>query len=97
MSSGKVARVPVIMQMERVECGAASLAMALAYFGKWVPLEEVRKDCGVSRDGVNALNILKAGRYYGLEVSAYRYTVDRLREAAVFPCIVFWNRNHYWW
>ena len=46
----KVAKVPVIMQLEALECGAACLDMVLAYYGKWIPLEKVRKDCGVSRD-----------------------------------------------
>lgn len=92
---GKVARVPVIMQMERVECGAASLTMVLAYFGRWVPLEQVRKDCGVSRDGANALNVMRAARSYGLEAQAFRYTPERIKEKATFPCIVFWNRNHF--
>ena len=54
------AKVPVIMQMEALECGAASLAMILAYYGKWIPLEQVRADCGVSRDGSNARNGLRA-------------------------------------
>ena len=61
--TGKVAKVPVIMQMEALECGAACLAMIMAYYEKWVPLEQVREDCGVSRDGSNAKNILI--KFYG--------------------------------
>ena len=60
-------RVPQIMQMEALECGAACLAMISAYYGKWLPLEQVRRDCGVSRDGQSALNIVKAARSYGFD------------------------------
>ena len=89
------ADVPVIMQMEALECGAASLAMVLAYYGKWLPLEQVRFDCGVSRDGSNARNILKAARSYGLAAKGYRYELNDLRRDGKFPCIIHWNFNHF--
>ena len=69
---GKAAKVPVIMQLEALECGAACLTMVLAYYDKWVPLEQVRVDCGISRDGSNARNIMMAARNYGLIADAYK-------------------------
>ena len=90
-----VAKVPVIMQMEALECGAACLSMILAYYGKWVPLEQVRKDCGVSRDGSRASNIMRAAENYGLEVHAFHYEPEALREEGCFPCIIHWNFNHF--
>ena len=90
-----VAKVPVIMQMEALECGAASLAMVLAYYGKWVPLEQVRLDCGVSRDGSNMKNVFLAGQHYGMEAHGYRMELDGLKEEGVFPCIIHWEFNHF--
>ncbi|MCR5409868.1 MAG: NHLP family bacteriocin export ABC transporter peptidase/permease/ATPase subunit [Lachnospiraceae bacterium] len=90
-----VAKVPFIMQMEALECGAASLAMVLAFFNKWIPLEQVRRDCGVSRDGSNARNILVAARNYGLEAQGYRYEPEYLRDNGSFPCIAHWEFNHF--
>ena len=89
------AKVPVIMQMEALECGAASLAMILAYYGKWIPLEQVRADCGVSRDGSNAKNLLLAARSYGLTARGFRFEPDALRRNGSFPCIIHWNFNHF--
>ncbi len=91
----KVADVPVIMQMEALECGAASLAMVMAYYGKWVPLEQVRSDCGVSRDGSNAKNIYMAAQHYGMEVRARRMSPEQIREEGFGPCIVHWDMNHF--
>ncbi len=90
-----VVKVPVVMQMEALECGAACLAMILAYYGKWVPLEQIREDCGVSRDGSSAKNILLAARSHGLGAKAYRYNPERLREVGRFPMIVHWEFNHF--
>ena len=90
-----VAKVPVVMQMEALECGAASLAMILAYYEKWIPLEKVRVDCGVSRDGSNAKNVLRAARSYGLTAKGYRYEPETLRKEGKFPCIIHWNFNHF--
>ena len=90
-----VAKVPVVMQMEALECGAASLCMVLAYYNKWIPLEQVRADCGVSRDGSNARNMLKAARSYGLKADGYRFEPDELQKDGQFPCIIHWELNHF--
>ncbi len=90
-----VAKVPMIMQMEALECGAACLDMICAYYGKWIALEQVRLDCGVSRDGSNARNVLKAARNYGLEGAGYRLNVEGLKKNASFPCIIHWEYNHF--
>ena len=94
VTKGK-ATVPVIMQMEALECGAACLCMVMAYYNKWVPLEQVRRDCGVSRDGSKAGNILKAARSYGFTAKGYRFEPETLRAKGRFPCIIHWDFNHF--
>ena len=90
-----IAKVPVIMQMEALECGAACLCMVMAYYNKWVPLEQVRRDCGVSRDGSKAGNVLKAARNYGFTAKGYRFEPEVLRQKGKFPCIIHWDFNHF--
>ena len=92
---GGVAKVPVIMQMEALECGAACLAMILAYYEKWIPLEQVRLDCGVSRDGSNMKNIYLAAQNYGLTAHGYKMEVENLVREGTFPCIIHWELNHF--
>ncbi len=91
---GKICKVPVVMQMEALECGAACLCMVAAYYKKWLPLTQVRADCGVSRDGSIAKNILNAGRSYGFKAAGYRLEPISL-EALPMPAIIHWNFNHF--
>ncbi len=87
-------KVPVVLQMEATECGAASLAMVLAHYGLWLPLEQLRKECGVNRDGSKASNVLRASRKLGCEAVGYRIMPEKLREEE-FPLIIHWEFNHF--
>lgn len=95
-TKSKIVKVPVVMQMEALECGAACIAMVVAYYEKWIPLEQVRRDCGVSRNGSNAKNMIIAAKSYGLNAEGYKYDEPKkLFEEGTFPCIIHWNFNHF--
>lgn len=87
-------KTPTIYQMEATECGAASLSMIFGYFGKFIPLEQMRIETGVSRDGCNAANIMRCAKKYGLECHGYRREPEALRSIEL-PCIIHWNFNHF--
>lgn len=94
MKNKKFVRTQPVFQMEAAECGAASLASVLAWHGKSVPLEKVRIEAGVSRDGCSAKNILEAAKTFGLAGQAYEMGLSGL-DTVELPCIIHWNFNHF--
>lgn len=88
------AKTPTILQMEATECGAASLDMIFAYFGKFMPLEQMRIETGVSRDGCNAANMMRAAKRFGLACRGFRKETEDLKKLPM-PCIIHWNFNHF--
>ena len=90
-----IAKVPVVMQMEAQECGAACLSMITQYFGKYLPLEQIRSDCSVSRDGSSAAKIAGAALGYGLEAAAFKMTADEILSSGYYPCIIHWEHSHF--
>jgi len=90
-----IADVPVIMQELDMECGAASLAMILSYYGKFIPIEKLREDCAVSRFGANLSKISEVATANGLVVKGMRLSPFTIFEKATYPCIVHWEGQHF--
>ncbi|MBR4329415.1 MAG: ATP-binding cassette domain-containing protein, partial [Candidatus Riflebacteria bacterium] len=95
---GSRVKVPTILQMEATECGAASLGMILAHYGLWIPLEKLRQECGVNRDGSKASCIIRAARNRHCKANGYRWRADNILELIPekpFPLIIHWEFNHF--
>lgn len=87
---------PLVLQMEGTECGAAALGIIAGYYELYLPLEKLRLECGVSRDGSTAVNIVKAARRLGFDAQGYRYSPEKLRDKKeILPVIIHWNFNHF--
>src|SRR5262249_51628206 len=87
-------KTPTIIQIDALECGSTALSIIMGYYGKFVSPEEARQECGVSRDGSKAINIIKAARKYGFEATGYSLDIDDLKEIKP-PFIIYWKFEHF--
>ncbi|MDA9271935.1 cysteine peptidase family C39 domain-containing protein [bacterium] len=94
LNQQKPVKTPSVLQMESTDCGAAALAIILGYYGCFVPIEELRLQCGVSRDGVSTHNLIKAAGHYGLKADL-NHQVPKKTITQAFPCILFWDKRHF--
>ena len=94
-NNNKPKKVPLILQRQALECGAACLAMILKFYKKHVPLEKLRQKTYISRDGSTALNLILAAKKYDLIANGYRLTLNQLQQKIKTPCILHWNFNHF--
>lgn len=94
MKAPRRVHTPTLLQMEATECGATALGIMLAYYGRWVPLEELRVRCGVSRNGSKASNVVSAAESYGMTSSGWRLSFARLKTAKP-PFVIYWRFSHY--
>jgi ABC-type bacteriocin/lantibiotic exporter with double-glycine peptidase domain len=88
-------RTPSILQVEHTECGVVSLAIIFGFYKKWFSIEYLREACGVSRDGSNAMNLIKFARNHGFDASGYSLEMEDLKELNSFPMIIHWKFNHF--
>ena len=88
-------RTPSLLQVEHTECGVVSLAIVFGYFKKWLSIEHLREACGVSRDGSNAMNLLKYAREQGFDCNGYSLEIEDLQGMSDFPMIIHWKFNHF--
>lgn len=91
---GPRVRTPTVIQMENVESGAAALAIILAYYKRFVSLEELRYECGVSRDGCNMSNLVQCAKAYGLDAEVYSLDIKDLQKLRI-PCILQWKNKNF--
>ena len=92
--NGSWIRTPTVLQMENTECGAAALSIILQHYGKYVPLAQLREQCGVSRDGSDAANIILAANLLGLKGRGFKKGLVKLKKVNL-PVILFWEFNHF--
>lgn len=83
-----------MLQMNTVECGAACLAMILSYYGRQTSISEVCNRCGIGRDGISALALVRVANAYGLRTRALTVESQELRFVTV-PAIIHWDFNHF--
>ena len=87
-------KIPITIQMQPGENGAAALCMMLGYYGRFVPLAEMREECVSSRNGSSPKQLINAAEKYGLTGELHEMDIDELKKQT-FPVMVHWKKKYY--
>ncbi len=91
----KKKKLPYFQQLDQMDCGPTCLKMVAQYFGKTFPIQYLRDNCYIDRQGVSIRGLSDAAEKIGMRTMAVKASYNLLRDEAPLPCIAYWQQKHF--